>query len=313
MGVSNPGINIFGNMPPLSLVNTTGRVFWVSSTTAAPGGSVGTDSAGAQGDSPGSPFATMNYADSQCVANRGDVVVVMPNHTETVTAAAGLGLDTAGVTWVGLGNGEDRPTVNFTTVVGADMDVGAASVIMSNFLFTGGVDALTGPIDVNASDFQMLNCETRDVTGQATDFVVTDANADRMYLKNWVHRGASAAGADTAITIVGGDNITIENPWIDGDFAVACIENVTTAAVNLTLTGGPNCYLRTRNAADIIFTAVATTTGNVGPEINARLADNAANITEAFAGADMQFFNPIRIVNLDGESHIISNITASTD
>jgi hypothetical protein len=27
----------------------------------------------------------------------------------------------------------------------------------------------------------------------------------------------------------------------------------------------------------------------------------------------MQFFNPIRIVNLDGESHIESNITASTD
>jgi hypothetical protein len=63
----------------------------------------------------------------------------------------------------------------------------------------------------------------------------------------------------------------------------------------------------------VIFTAVATTTGNVGPNISARLADNAANVTEAFVGADMQFFQPIRIVNLDGESSIETNITASTD
>ena len=120
--------------------------------------------------------------------------MVKAGHTETVTAAAGLALDVAGITIIGLGNGSNRPTVNFTTAVGADMDVDAANITISNFLFTGGIDALTGIIDVNAADFSMINCETRDVTGQMTDCIVADANADRMLIDGWAHRGAAAAG-----------------------------------------------------------------------------------------------------------------------
>ena len=288
----------------VSILNTYGgNVFWVDSG-AGSNGNKGTFDR---------PFSTLDFTVGQCTANNGDIVIVKAGHVETVIAAAGLALDVAGITFIGLGNGSDRPTINFTTVVGADMDVDAANCTMENFLFTGGIDALTGPIDINAADFALIGCETRDVTGQATDFIVTDANADRLMIDGWTHRGAAAAGADTAITIVGGDDITIRNFWIDGNFAVACIENVTTAAVNLTVYGDRQSYARTRNSADTIFTAVTTTTGNVGPYINARLQDNGANITEAFVGADMQFFNPLRIVNADGESHIDSNITASTD
>ena len=261
------------------------------------------------------PFSSLDYAVGKCTANNADIIVVKAGHTETVTAAGGLDLDVAGITIIGLGNGDDRPTVNFTTATGADMDVDAANITVQNILFTGGIDALTGPIDVNAADFAMINCETRDVTGQGTDWIVADANADRMLIDGWVHRGAAAAGGASALQLVGGDNTTVRNFWIDGNFDTAAIENVTTAAVNLTVGGGSNSanYIRNRNSADVAFTAVATTTGNVGPNIYARITDNAANITEAFVGADMQFFTPIQIVNLDGESGMETNITASTD
>lgn len=255
-------------------------------------------------------------------ANRGDLIVALEGHVETISASAGGVFDVAGVSVIGLGRGASKPQINFTTAVGADIDIDAASIYLENLLFTGGIDALTGPIDINAADCSIINCETRDVTGQATDWIVTDANADRLTILNHVHRGAAAAGADTWITIVGGDDIYIQPRWVDGNFAVACIENVTTAAVNLTFCGSAAqpCFMRTRNAADVIFTAVATTTGNVGPSIYARLQDNAANITEAFVGADMQFFGPIGIVNADGESAFrnadgswISDIAASAD
>ena len=301
-GITSFGVPVLGSGP----VFTTGNVYFVDSGsgTAADDTTHGTKER---------PFATIEYATGRCTASNGDYVVVMPGHTETVTAAGGLDLDVAGVTYIGIGKGSNRPTINFTTVVGADMDVDAANVTMVNFLFTGGIDALTGPIDVNAADFSMLDCETRDVTGQATDFIVTDANADRLYIDGWVHRGAAAAGADTAITIVGGDGAVIKNFWIDGNFAVSAIENVTTAATNLNIYGDKPSFLRTRNAADVVVTLVATSTGNVGPNLYARLQDNAANITEAFVGADMQFFQPIALVNLDGESSMQTNITASTD
>jgi len=260
------------------------------------------------------PFSTLDYAVGRTKADNADIIMVKAGHTETVTAAAGLALDVAGITIIGLGNGSNRPTVNFTTAVGADMDVDAANITISNFLFTGGIDALTGIIDVNAADFSMINCETRDVTGQMTDCIVADANADRMLIDGWVHRGAAAAGGASALQLVGGDDTMIRNFWIDGNFDTAAIENVTTAAVNLTINGGANgSYIRTRNAADVALTAVATTTGNVGPNIYARLQDDAANITEAFVGADMQFFQPIAIANADGQVGMNTNIAASTD
>lgn len=298
------GVSIRG-LPLLNIYDGNSNIFWVDSGRGSNGNN-GTHT---------HPFATLDYAVGQCTANNGDIILAAPGHVETVTAAAGLDIDVAGISLVGMGTGSDRPTVNFTTAVGADMDVDAANITMVNFLFTGGIDALTGPIDVNAADFAMIDCETRDVTGQATDFIVTDANADRLLIDGWVHRGAAGAGADTAITIVGGDNITVIPKFIDGNFAVAAIENVTTAAVNLQVFGSAMypAYLRTRNAADVIFTAVATTTGRVGPFINARIQDDAANITEAFVGADMEFFQPINIVNADGESSMQTNITASTD
>lgn len=303
-GLSSFGIPVLGAGPLL----ITGNVYFVDSGHANAEDSIAAGTLD-------KPFATMDYANGRCTANNGDCVVVMPGHVETVIAAAGLDLDTAGVVWYGVGQGSLRPTVNFTTAVGADMDVDAANITMVNILFTGGIDALTGPIDVNAASFRMLDCETRDVTGQATDFIVTDANADYFECINWVHRGAAAAGADTAMSIVGGEGITIIPKFVDGNFAVACIENVTTAATNLQIFGSANypAYLRNRHSNDVIITCVATSTGRQGPFLNARLADNAANVTEAFVGADMEFFQPINIVNLDGESSLQTNITASTD
>jgi len=290
------------NMPILNAY--PGNVFWVDSGASATGPKGTFDR----------PFTTIAAALDKCTADNGDIIACKAGHGETITAAAGLAIDVAGVAIIGLGTGSKRPTINFTTAVGADVDIDAANVTIVNFLFTGGVDALTGPIDINAADCALLNIETRDVTGQATDFIVTDANCARLLIDGWIHRGAAAAGADTAITIVGADGITIRNFWIDGNFAVAAIENVTTAATNLTIAGGDQAsYIRTRNAADVAITLVATATGNVGPNINIRLQDDAINITECLVGADMQFFAPLRVCNADGELAMEWNGTASTD
>lgn len=304
------GLSVFGApiLPGVAGNVITGDVFFVDS-----GAANASDEAG-QGTKIDRPFASIDFAVGQCSGNNGDLIIGMPNHVENVSAAAGLALDVAGITILGLGSGSSRPTINFTTVVGADMDVDAANITMSNFLFTGGIDALTGPIDINSADFKLLNFETRDVTGQTTDFIATDANADRLLIDGWVHRGDSAAGAETAITIIGGDDLVIRNFNIYGNFGTAGIENVTTACVRANIGGGAGWnYIWTENAADKAITMVSTATGFIGPNICAILQDDAANITEAFVGADMAFMQPIRIVNADGESSIDSNITASAD
>ena len=268
-------------------------------------------SVGGSGTAWGDEFTTIQ----ECVnaASADDVISVAPSHVETVTAAAGLVLDQSGLTIIGYGNGDRRPQVNFTTVVGADMDVSSEGITIKNVRFTGGIDALTGPVDVNAADFTMIDCVTEDVTGQATDFVVSDANADRMSVVRHEHRGAAAAGADSAFQLTGGDQITFEDAWIYGNFAAAGIESIGTAQTNLRIYGGANrpCYIRTVNAADVAITLLTGSTGDVGPYVYARVADNAANVTEAFVGDAMRFMQPVGVVNLNGERGLETNITAS--
>ena len=275
---------------------------WYANSSAAVGGS---------GTGWGDEFTTIQ----ECVnaASADDVISVAPSHVETVTAAAGLVLDQSGLTIIGYGNGDRRPQVNFTTVVGADMDVSSEGITIKNVRFTGGIDALTGPVDVNAADFTMIDCVTEDVTGQATDFVVSDANADRLSVVRHEHRGAAAAGADSAFQLTGGDQITFEDAWIYGNFAAAGIESIGTAQTNLRIYGGANrpCYIRTVNAADVAVTLLTGSTGDVGPYVYARVADNAANVTEAFVGDAMRFMQPVGVVNLNGERGLETNITAS--
>lgn len=282
-------------------VSHPGSIFWVDSTTGSNANKGTFDK----------PFATIDYAVGRCTASKGDVIFVKPGHTETVTAAGGLDLDVAGIAIIGLGAGDNRPKVNFTTAVGADMDVDAANVTVYNILFTGGIDALTGPIDVNASDFTLVNSEWRDVTGQATDVIVADANADRIYIEGWFHNGAAAAGANSAIALTGMDNPVITSFRIVGNFAVSAIDMRTTAVVDANIFDG---YVWNKNSSDLcIKDTITGSTGKIGPDLNLMLTDNAANITEAVTGATFHLFDPIYVCNLAGEKAMLINTTASTD
>lgn len=292
------GISIRG-VPLLSAY--PGDVYWVDSGSGSNGNN-GTFS---------QPFSTIDYAVGKCTANNGDIIMVKPGHTETVTAAAGLDLDVAGIAVIGLGAGSDRPTVNFTTATTADMDVDAANVTIYNILFTGGIDALAAPIDVNAADCSIVNCEYRDVTGQATDVILADANADRLLIENYFHNGAAAAGANSAIALVGMDNPVIKNFKIVGNFAVSAVDCRTTAVVDLDISNG---YFWNKNAADVcIKDTVTASTGKIGPNLQMMLTDNAANITEAVTGATFHMFDDVYVCNLVNEKAMLINWTASTD
>jgi len=302
-GVSSFGLPLIGS----GTIITTGNVFFVDSGHAARADS--TDRGTYE-----KPFATLDYAIGRCTANNGDHIIVAPGHTETIAAAGGITVDVAGITIVGIGYGADRPTFNFTATTSTIL-VTAASTRIINMLFTGGIDAVATMFTISAADCEFVNCETRDVTGQMTSCITTTAGADRLRIDGYTHLGAAGAGANNCIEIVGGDRIVIRDVWIDGNFDVAAIENVTTAATNLTIHGGGDrpTYIRNRNAADVCIACVATSTGYIGPNIYAMLTDHAANITEAFVGAAMVFHQPISICNLAGEVGMNTNIPASTD
>lgn len=261
---------------------------------------VGSDHAhagtGKEGIYPNDPFDTIDEAVGACVADRGDIVVIYAKHLEEVVLASGLDIDVDGITLIGLGNGNARPQIDLAGVVGADVDFAANEITAINLRFTGGLDALTGPIDLAGNDLKLLDCVYEDVTGQATDTMIV--TGDRITVRGYEHRGAVAADADSAIQITGADRFTLEDFVIDGNFAVSNIEGVTTQNTNLKIRRG---YLRNRNASVVVITLKSDDTGDVGPDIYCRLLTDGANVTQAIVGADIQFFDPIFISNADGE------------
>lgn len=285
------------NMPVLN--DYAGNIYWVDSGSGLIG--KGTYER---------PYATVAAALAKCSANSGDEIRIKPGHSETISGAAGIAFNVAGVRVVGYGTGSARPTFNFTATA-STITVTAANVTLQNMLFTGGIDAIVTMLAISAADCALLGIETRDVTGQMVSAITTATGADRLLIDGYIHRGAAAAGGANAIELVGADDgVTIRNFWIDGNFSAANIQNVTGVMTNLAVYNG---IARNRNASDVIFTAAATTTGTVGPNIYARVLEDAANITEAFVGADMNFHQPISIANADGEVGLNTNITASTD
>ncbi|MCK5603457.1 hypothetical protein KAR91_16350 [Candidatus Pacearchaeota archaeon] len=132
------GVDVLGGS---TLPSTTGEYFFVDSST-------GTD--GNSGKSSDEPKGTLDGAVNACRANKGDVIVVMPNHAETVSATS-IALDVAGITIVCLGNSEAQAVFTYSAAAST------ITVSADDIKFVGGFHQAT-KLDV-ASAFTVSSAE----------------------------------------------------------------------------------------------------------------------------------------------------------
>jgi len=315
-GVNSAGLNIFAGDSLLSDINTTGRVYWVGNgSTYVPGGVAGADVSGAHGNSPQRPFATIDYAVGQCTANRGDVIVVLPGHVEAVAAVAGLDLDVAGIRILFLGEGSNRATIRFGTVVGADMDVDAADITLGmkgkdyGPRFLANIDALTGPIDINSARFKMYGAKWYDgTTINTTDCVVGDASADNVEIEDFEFVDGDAAGTQkqSFIQFAAATGVILRKIKCTGDFGTGIIENGT-AWVDALL---EDLVLDNASASPTVAIFLSATSSGWVRNSSLRVASGLVGYT---ANNDMQFDN-VRIVGTDalGAADDVIGSTATT-
>lgn len=226
-GVSSFGVPVMGGS---SVPTTTGRYIFVSSTTGSNGNT---------GLSATAPKATLAGAQTVATASVGDTVIVMPSHAETVTAAAGIALSKAGISYVGLGNGATRPSISFTTATTATMTVTGASVNIDGFRYLQTFDAIVSPLVLSADSTTLTNSyfSTATSTAQVTQMILTTAGANNLTIAGNRFVGTIDAGNTAAVTLVGGDNATI----IDNDFmgayssGVGAIQSITTLNTNVVI------------------------------------------------------------------------------
>lgn len=141
-----------------------GKVFWVYNGTTGlmPGQRGGSN--GNKGDF-NSPFSTLEYALSQCTADRGDIIFIKPGHAESVASATELNFDVAGVAIIGLGSGTKRPTFTFTTANTATIPVTADNMAIQNCKFVGNFLSIAAAFTVAAAaHFTIENCSFTDTS-----------------------------------------------------------------------------------------------------------------------------------------------------
>ncbi len=208
---------------------STGSRFWVSSAT-------GSDAAG-YGLSPTAPTATLDYAIGLCTANKGDVIYVMPGHSEVFTATNGFDADVAGIRIVGLGWGSAKPTFSFNHA-NAQVNVGAAGVWIENLRFMATITAVTAGLQVEGvTDFTCKGCDwIIEATGD--DFVISlelEAGSHRALIEGCQFMAEEGvAGAASAIKLTdASDNVTVRGCVFTGDYSVACLNGTTALSKSL--------------------------------------------------------------------------------
>lgn len=169
--------------------------------------------------------ATIDEAIGYTTANRGDVILVAPGHTEAITSGS-IAADVAGISIIGLGSGSMKPTLSFG-VTSSKIIVGAADVTFKNLRLTAAVaDVVTAFLHATAAQntqyidiefyataaFNFINCYTLGAanisdgckwernylrtadTGQLALAITAAAQNDLKFYNNYVVHAAAAAG-----------------------------------------------------------------------------------------------------------------------
>lgn len=256
MGVSNAGLNVFAGIPPLT-EDTTGRVFFVgNSSTYVPGGIAGVDHT-SYGDTPYRPFATLDYAVSQCMAGRSDVIYVLPGHAETIATATALDIDIASTRVIGLGVGSNRPTFTVGTAATATITWSAANTKTKNIVVISALDGLNTAMTVTGADVE-LDIEHRDTSATVeADIAITASGARfKCTLKDIGFTTGDQREASISMNGVVGARIDID---YYGIVATAVVNFVTTLCSNVDVRG----YTYVSGTTDGSKNVVDTITGSL--------------------------------------------------
>lgn len=230
-GITSFGVPVIGGA---TIPSTTGNYWFVSSVKGSDGNF---------GSEVNKPKATLAAALLAAVANNGDVIVLMPGHAETLTAALTFSATgDAGTTVVGLGYGSSRPTFTFTNTA-AYINMAAPNCIFMNVRFVNGVDQQVQMVNVGAADCQFLGCEFV-MQSTAVSAILgiqagtTSAAATRLVVDTCNFEGIAAGTTMTAAIELEGTNTVdyyIRNNYLTGK-ATQLIQNGGTTLLRGTIT-----------------------------------------------------------------------------
>jgi hypothetical protein len=236
---------------------TPGDVYYVNSNVASAGDGTSWDAA----------VETIQEAVDLCTADNGDIIYVAPSHAENIASAAELDFDCAGITVIGLGSGDQMPTISMITAATATVQISAADVTIKGIRFLGNyTNGITQCLDItaNGDGAKVVDCEFRETTNlkELLIMITLTANADSVVV--WGNRflGESGGTDSVAINLEGGSDKSVfaYNTFI-GDWSGYVVDGSTAASTEIIVA---NNYLNNADTtAGKTMGFHASTTGNI--------------------------------------------------
>lgn len=256
--------------------------------------------------------ASVAKALSYCVSARGDVVCALPGHTENIAAADAWSSLVAGTRIIGIGRGNNRPTITWTAATSTVlMDV--ANVSIENMILnmdpgTGTVN-VAAPITISAAGCSIKGCKIRmgtDANAKVTIGITTTAAADDLQIVGNQIYGATAAECTTMIQFVGADRLQFHSNTVVGATSAATvgvIRFLTTASTDIKMFN--NSVRNNKSgggATDNCITGMAGLSGEVDRLHMIVLGNHASNLTDCFGTVgDLVFGGHVYVTNTVGE------------
>ncbi len=233
-GITSMGIPVF----PQEVIS--GDVYWVGATAGA-SWVAGSNSVATAGEKE-TPFATIDYAIGKCTASNGDMIYVLPGHTETVSAAGGITADVAGISIIGLGNGKLKPKITLSATA-STIAVSADNVTFKNIEIVPGIADIVSVFYITGASCTLdgISCTTNS-TYSIKSMVLTTATADYLTVCNGHFVGTVAPGATSIFfNLVGADQFKYFNNFSNivlSNHNTSCtIGGGTTASLNVEIFG----------------------------------------------------------------------------
>lgn len=220
-----------------------GKVFWVNNSTVLAENGIG--GSNANKGTYREPFSTLDYAIGKCVANRGDIIFVMPGHAENVATASAITSDVAGVAVVGLGSGTKRPKFSFTAAAGTHV-ISAANCSFYNVQWEANFADVAIMLDVSGVDgLSFENCYFTE-SGTNLNFVIAvdlATGADDISFRGCKWIGNDAAN-DSCINGVAHDGFYMQDCYLAFNTAQAAAVGMVATSGNATNVWIDNCAFR---------------------------------------------------------------------